>query len=647
MLTFLAFLEMVRPVHHPNMLYKAVVNIDQVLNELDDLARNSTDDVFYSRLMYQCQATVGASGIAIAIPTIEHNWIIRAHSGDVSSDLAQSIQSTLSESKNVLSRGKLLTGSFGENYWYASPVSETNLSKGNLILTFSNALSDAEQHGLAEILQAFCEVTSERQSLMLDRFLAEDMRSIHQTCISLEGADDKVSAAQILVNGLATVLTECRVSLSERSTFGRCAPIAVSSVSKLSSKTKAYQDIQALADEAAKQKKTVVSKTNNDNSTNEARSASTTSADTIFMPFDLGKKEDRWYLGMEFSSSQAYAKNCSKLPYVLPSVNTAWKQKSDWLDIPRIVRKVPFTTSRLRSSIASLTKIAVLILLCSLLGFWLLKPKSLLVEAAGTLLPSESKAIFASADGFIFELLVVDNQLVEANQLLIRLKSPSLELQLEELQGKMRALEEESRGIEIAMNQINPNDADVLKQQSLMASKLKDIAIQQSSLQKQKEIVDRQFQDLEIRSPLKGIAVGRDLKQNLQGRPVNRGELLFRVMDIASAWELRLNVLDQDSKYVLDNYSFGPSDEKRMIEYVLDSSPKQRHQATLKSVANRVENQHREGNFLEVRANIFDLPQDDLKVGSNVHAYFDCGQFPTWFVWFRPAIEAARRKLWF
>ncbi len=115
-------------------------------------------------------------------------------------------------------------------------------------------------------------------------------------------------------------------------------------------------------------------------------------------------------------------------------------------------------------------------------------------------------------------------------------------------------------------------------------------------------------------------------------------------MDVNSDWELRLNVSDFDSEYVRSVFENHGQEKSPTIEFVLDSSPKDRHEATIHSISQSRGNIHREGNFLEVRARGFELASQQKKVGSNVHAYFQCGNRSTWFVWFRPLIEAARRR---
>jgi multidrug efflux pump subunit AcrA (membrane-fusion protein) len=261
------------------------------------------------------------------------------------------------------------------------------------------------------------------------------------------------------------------------------------------------------------------------------------------------------------------------------------------------------------------------------------------------LTPSEVNTIFASSDGYLEELLVGENEHVQANQVLLRMRSPALELQIEELQGQLRSLEEESHGLEISINQSKSSASDHLNEQSIIASKLSDIKIQRESISEQLNILKAQSAELEIRSPIQGVVAGRELRQNLQGRPVARGDALLKVINLESPWEIRVRVADRDSGYVSRSFGDTKNRSESSIQFVLDGLPSQTHQANVVSIANQVENIHAEGTFVTVVAKVLE-PKANMRVGSNVHAYFECGSEPTWFVWTRPLIENLHRRMW-
>ena len=629
------------------MLHQHTVNIDQSLNELDKLSRSTvSDEEFFQRLLMHLSGIVGSTSNTVMVPVLDSNWIIRAAVGPISETLLDSIRNLRCELSETKSADQSFSGIAQDSHWYAVPVSSVSLSQGLLVSVYPEALSDAEQKGLHDIQRAYCELINERQSVAFERFFARDMSTVREMGHCFESNDHITATAQTLVNGLACMIPYCRVSLSEIEQLDQCSPRAVSSVSKLDPKSPDYTKIQSLAMQCSRKDGILTCNTNAGNES-QPQNTSISARDTIFLPFGVeATKQSRWILGFEFADHGALVTGCSKLPYLLPVLETLWKHNHRWLEMPAWVRNIPFSKSVLRTNKSRWVRRATTLGLVLALLTWMFLPTPLLIEAEGNLTPSESKAIFAAADGFISSLLVEENQSIEAGQLLVTMTSPELELQLEDLRGKVRGVEEESRGLEIAINQLQPNADDSLKQQSFMASKLKELAIQIESLKTQIQIVEAQRETLEIRSPISGIAIGKDLRQNLLGRPVNRGELLFRVMDVNSDWELRLNVSDFDSEYVRSVFENHGQDKSPTIEFVLDSSPKDRHEATIHSISNRVENIHREGNFLEVRARGFELASQQKKVGSNVHAYFQCGNRSTWFVWFRPLIEAARRRFW-
>ena len=62
------------------------------------------------------------------------------------------------------------------------------------------------------------------------------------------------------------------------------------------------------------------------------------------------------------------------------------------------------------------------------------------------------------------------------------------------------------------------------------------------SLQAQAEIQRSKVADLEVYSPIDGQIVTWDLKNRLEGRPVQRGQALLRIANPKGDWELDLHM---------------------------------------------------------------------------------------------------------
>ena len=219
---------------------------------------------------------------------------------------------------------------------------------------------------------------------------------------------------------------------------------------------------------------------------------------------------------------------------------------------------------------------------------------------------------------------------------------------MEELQGELSSVNEEAASLNIAINQLDSSTLDLARTQVSMATKIKELNTRKSSLEKQIGILEIQLQELSLTAPISGVVVGKNLTQQLAARPVSRGVALFKVVDLEGPWHLRLQVNERDILYALGDLrdSSLPPAATNKVEFSFDRSPKDKYTAEVYRLADRVENIHGDGNFAEVLANPLAESHSSGYSGTGVHAYFDCGEYPTWFVWGRPIVEALQRRFW-
>ena len=301
-----------------------------------------------------------------------------------------------------------------------------------------------------------------------------------------------------------------------------------------------------------------------------------------------------------------------------------------------------------------------LLIAALLLMAWALRlPYPLTIEAEGSYEPVISRAIYAADDGFVEELLVEDGEAVAAGDPLVRLRAPTLELRIEQVSGELRGVAEESSGIRIAINQLDPDAAEALSNQSRLASKIIELETKHEYLERQLEMLHTQRESLLLRAPIDGTVVARDLQRHLAARPVRRGDTLFSIVDLAGPWQIRVQVADRDAGYLRAHYASYPTADvadaaasarrtsDSSITFTLTSKPAERWSAQVRQIAEHVENRHGQGCYVDVRADVDAGQQAGTHAGAGVHAFFGCGSQPVWFVWSRPLLEAAQRKFWF
>jgi multidrug efflux pump subunit AcrA (membrane-fusion protein) len=646
-----------------------VQNLDKLLDELEDLATSDLpSSKFFAALVEHVRQTLSASSVRLLLPVAGDEWLPIASCGAPAEaaqiELTQCINNLAGESPEIL------TGKADGEHWLAIPVRPKHFSKGCLLTCHHGPLAPSAVSGLVEVLAAFCELVTLRQQSELESFVEETWDKAQALCLQLAEAPSYEEAATLLACGLAPLLGAVRVTLLSASRlsasrWGAPQVRAISGVPRISPHSKtvhALQNVGASIIQLGKpllREQTYVrgadgqplAEITDDGSfanliglrlANSQRSSPTTVS------------HETTLLVLEFQNHPEMLRSANKLSHLLPILAIAWEQQTRWLRLPRAARQLALGPYQFMLAVAPRLKWIVLLALLLLAGWGLTMPYALIIEAEGSYEPVHSREIYAADDGFVGELLVDDGSYVRAGEALVQLRSPTLELRIEQTEGAARAVEEEASGIRIAINQLASDAPDVLSNQSRLAGKIAELDTKLGSLKEQLRLLAEHRSRLLLTAPIEGYVVAKDLRRNLAGRPVRRGDSLFSVVDQAGPWQVRVQVADRDVGYLLENYRVSveqpPSSAQEMrsdIEYCLASAPDERFPAKIHWIADQVENRYGAGCSLEVRATVDASKPEGAHAGAGVHCFFECGQQPLWFVWCRPLVEATQRRLWF
>jgi hypothetical protein len=268
-------------------------------------------------------------------------------------------------------------------------------------------------------------------------------------------------------------------------------------------------------------------------------------------------------------------------------------------------------------------------------------PYPFYIQTQAHLEPTSQRFIHATADSFIQELLVREGQSVQSNQPLVRLRAPNLELQIEEVTGQIRALGEKKNALRVAVNQLSPNTSD-LANQTRLSAEVRLIEIQEKHAQDKLDFLDKQRQELLLKSPIQGVVVGGDLSRELSDRPLQRGDALFRVADIHGPWQLKLQVADRDGGYVQEALLGGPID----IDWGLENSTRRGLKAKLISMSPEVDQRPNQGPCRSATASLGESQLERPAIGAIAYARIPCGKQPLWFIWSRPMVEFLQKRFW-
>ncbi|MEM6471346.1 MAG: biotin/lipoyl-binding protein [Planctomycetota bacterium] len=263
------------------------------------------------------------------------------------------------------------------------------------------------------------------------------------------------------------------------------------------------------------------------------------------------------------------------------------------------------------------------------------------LSAEGTLEPTVRRQVFAPIDGEVIDVLVQRNSVVKEGDVLVRLKNPDIDIQLEELMGQLRSARAEFSKIKgqlFKKTQLEPSELLSLQaQEAELAAKL--LALE-AKLKLQLERKDQ----LTIKAPIDGVVTTWDVEDSLRSRPITTGQVLLEVADLDQPFSLKLQLPEKREGH-LDTFikQTGETDSLD-VTYILETDPTMDPlEATLKisAISRRAEPHEEHGAVIEMEA----FPdQDTLRElrpapGASVLAQVRCGREPSGFVFFHEIYE--------
>jgi len=278
----------------------------------------------------------------------------------------------------------------------------------------------------------------------------------------------------------------------------------------------------------------------------------------------------------------------------------------------------------------------------ALLG-WLI-PAELTVTARGRLQPVERRAIFAPADGVVLEVLAEDAKPVAADQLLLRLDSPALDLEAARIAGELATAEEQLRSVKAERWSAANGPSRPEHDASELAAQEESLAALVASLGAQQQLVARQQDDLVVRSPIAGKVVTWRATDLLRGRPVARGQELLTVANEAGPWRLELDIPDREFRQVL--LAQQSNEQPLEVSFRLATEANSVFAGQLSKLSGAT--QTRDDAQLVVPAEVtFDRAAAPvLRTGAQATAKIHCGRRPIAYVWFHEIWEWLAARVW-
>lgn len=253
------------------------------------------------------------------------------------------------------------------------------------------------------------------------------------------------------------------------------------------------------------------------------------------------------------------------------------------------------------------------------------------VRAEGTFQPARRREVFASDDGVVRELSVEAGGTVTADQPLVVLRNQELDQEARRLAGEVQTAAKKLAAVEAERLAGARRGQDERRDARELAGEEAELRSVLAGLQAQQAIVKQRQDGLTIRSPIAGEVLSWNVEQSLAARPVERGQVLLSVGDLAGPWVLELSVPDDRAGAVLR--ARDASEAELEVSFVLASDPGTVHRGRVSEVALATELDEQDEPMMRATVEFDQDGVSGLRPGATAQAKIHCGRRSLGYVW--------------
>jgi multidrug efflux pump subunit AcrA (membrane-fusion protein) len=195
------------------------------------------------------------------------------------------------------------------------------------------------------------------------------------------------------------------------------------------------------------------------------------------------------------------------------------------------------------------TILASIAIVALALAAWLV-PWDFTIPADGKLLPETRRGVSAAYEGKITEVKVDDGTAVKKDDVVAVQQSLDIEAEYVRLSGARASTYEQFLGADLQFRRFDTRQGRESDRTQLQGEKNRFRA-ELESYDRQLALVNQKIAQLQIRSPIDGIVVTRNVKDLLENRSVRPGTELMMIANPDEAWELEIDVPEAKVGHVL------------------------------------------------------------------------------------------------
>ncbi len=288
--------------------------------------------------------------------------------------------------------------------------------------------------------------------------------------------------------------------------------------------------------------------------------------------------------------------------------------------------------------------VLALVAICLAVAGLTLIPADFDVGAKGELQPAVRRDVFASDDGVVDRLLVDHGGSVDADQALVLLRQPQLDLDLRRVAGEIRTAEKKLAALQAESLANNRDQTARDRDAQRLTAEVEEVKELLKGLSQQHDVLEARQADLQLRSPIGGQILTWNLRELLEARPVERGQALMTVGDLDGPWIVELHVPDDRAGHLLEARDAISPD--LAVKFALASEPGVEYSGHVSDVALASEVDETTSPNVLVTVKFDRANVAGLRPGATVLAKVHCGRRSLGYVWFHEVLAFIQTHWW-
>lgn len=265
------------------------------------------------------------------------------------------------------------------------------------------------------------------------------------------------------------------------------------------------------------------------------------------------------------------------------------------------------------------------------------------ITAEGTLLPAQRRDVFAGTSGIVAAVLVDHGDVVAAGQTLIELRDSEADLEDTRVAGELATVQARLSVVQAARVSAITSASEGAAPSQQLAGEEAELKQRLASLVAMQTLLELERLATRVTSPIDGEVLTWDASALLSGRPVERGQVLLTVGNVAGPWIIEAHVRERDIPELWRGQSAVP---ELPVEFTPSATLSRTYRGKVTEIARVSDVNERGETTVRVTIAFERDAQDVLRPGATVLPKIDCGTHSLGYVWFREIIHAIKRQWW-